>query len=199
VIEPAQTLSVVVPVHNAESTLAASVTDLLDVLADLTAHFEVLIIDDGSTDQTEDVAHDLSQRYPQVEVARHAEQRGIEVSAQTGAARTSGEVVIVHAGQTPVNTSLLKRMWELRDHEKLVVSRCDGDPGAVCSDVFHELVDWRKDMAGPTADRPNAGKRTALQRLHRRDASQPRTPSTAPIPAPTFRISPAVSRGPAGR
>ena len=33
---------------------------------------KILIVDDGSTDHTGDIAHELKQRYPQLKIARHA-------------------------------------------------------------------------------------------------------------------------------
>ena len=107
-----KTLSVVVPVHNAQRNLSQRIGRLLEVLPDLAAKFEVLIVDDGSTDQTEEVALELSYQYPQVSVTRHNEQLGIEASARTGAAHTTGDIVIVHAGQEPVNASQLRRIWQ---------------------------------------------------------------------------------------
>ena len=91
-----QTLSVVLTVHNAEKTLAAHVGRMLDVLPDLTSRFELLIVDDGSTDQTEEVAHELARDYPQLRVARHPRRLGSDASAKTALENTTGEIVILH-------------------------------------------------------------------------------------------------------
>jgi glycosyltransferase involved in cell wall biosynthesis len=45
-------LSFVLPVYNAEATLAREVRHLLDLLAELSVNFELLLIDDGSVDDT---------------------------------------------------------------------------------------------------------------------------------------------------
>lgn len=184
-----KSLSVVVPVYNAERHLTQQIGSLLEVLTDLTAKFEVLIVDDGSTDQTEDVALELSQRYPQVRVTRHAHQRGIEASAQTGAARTTGDIVIVHAGHEAVNASHLKRMWQHRKDEALVVAPVGSHIGGVNSDLLRQLEDWghgvskeRHDVANQQA-LPN--RRTAAGR----SAQLPRGPKKPSIPAPMFRFS----------
>ena len=137
----AKSLSVVVPVHNAERNLTQRIGRLLEVLPDLVAKFEVLIVDDGSTDQTMEVASELSQQYPQVRVARHAKQRGIEASAQTGAAHTTGDVVIVHAGHEPVNASQLRRAWQYRDDEELVVALAGSNVGGINSEILRQLED----------------------------------------------------------
>ena len=61
-----RSLSVLLPVKDVQATLSDSVHEILDVAADCGERFEVLIIDDGSTDATSEVAHELSRHYPQV-------------------------------------------------------------------------------------------------------------------------------------
>lgn len=186
---PAKSLSVVVPVHNAERNLTQRIGRLLEVLPDLVANFEVLIVDDGSTDQTEDVALELSQLYPQVRVTRHPEQRGIEASAQTGAANTTGDVVIVHAGQEPVNASQLRRAWQHREDEALVVAPVGSKVGGISSEVLRQLEDWGQGLARPRSDAPSREHRT-----NRSAAEKPlRGPKKASIPTPLFRFSSTAS------
>jgi glycosyltransferase involved in cell wall biosynthesis len=90
-----RSLSVLLPVNNAQATLTATVDDLLDVLADSIERFELLIIDDGSTDATSEIAHEMTRHYPQVRVVGHAMTLGREAALQTGLKRSQGEVVVV--------------------------------------------------------------------------------------------------------
>lgn len=142
-----RSLSVVLPVRNAERTLTTRVVELLEVLPDLVGDFEIMIVDDGSTDQTDEVALDIARCYPQVKFARHNEPQGVEASARTGIEHTSGEVVIVHAGSEPVSAPELERMWQTREDEQLVVSQCDGQPGPISQDVIEKLTDWGRRIA----------------------------------------------------
>src|SRR5262245_39053810 len=64
-------LLVVLPVRNAQATLTARAAELLEVLPELCADFDLLLIDNGSTDATLDVACELADQFPQVHVARH--------------------------------------------------------------------------------------------------------------------------------
>ncbi|MDA1053808.1 MAG: glycosyltransferase family 2 protein [Planctomycetota bacterium] len=187
----AKSISVVVPVHNAERNLAQRIGHLLEVLPDLVAKFEVLIVDDGSTDQTEDVALELSHRYPQVRVTRHPEQRGIEASAQTGAAHTTGDIVIVHAGQEPVNASRLRRAWQHRDEEELVVAPIGYKVGGIDSEVLRQLEDWGHGVADERSDAPDREERPKRLTIRRPAA---RGPKEASVPAPTFHCSAVESR-----
>lgn len=89
-----RSLSVLLPVKDAQTTLNASVHEVLDVVADSIDRFELLIIDDGSTDATCEVAHELARHYPQVRVVRHGTPQGREAALRTGLKRSRGEVVV---------------------------------------------------------------------------------------------------------
>jgi glycosyltransferase involved in cell wall biosynthesis len=89
-----RSLSVLMPVRDAQATLTTSVHEILDVVADSIDRFELLIIDDGSTDATIEVAHELTRHYPQVRVVRHGTPLGREAALRTGLKRSHGEVVV---------------------------------------------------------------------------------------------------------
>jgi glycosyltransferase involved in cell wall biosynthesis len=108
------TLSVVLPVRNAESSLRGQVDKLLEILPDLTHQFELLIVDDGSTDHTPDIVQDIQAVFPQVRYTRHAKSPKAQRAADTGISQCRGEVVIVQDEATEVRPSDIKRLWEMR-------------------------------------------------------------------------------------
>lgn len=67
-LEPRLTL--LLPVRNAQASLSRDVARILEIAADLSPCFELLILDRGSTDATEEVADELARSYPQVRTAR---------------------------------------------------------------------------------------------------------------------------------
>ena len=89
-------LSIVLPVHNAQATLRHDVLSVLEIADPLGDRLEVLILDDGSTDDTIEVAHELVTCYPQVKVVRHRVRRGLGPMIKTALAHTTGATVMVH-------------------------------------------------------------------------------------------------------
>lgn len=107
----AASLSLLLPVCNAQRGLESQVERVLDVLPDLSERFDVLIIDNGSTDETHEVAKDLARRYPQVGVIRHNEPREFDEAVEAGRKHSTGEVVLVHASDEPLDAARLASLW----------------------------------------------------------------------------------------
>ena len=96
-----RSLTVLFPVRDAQSTLAATVIEILEMASDLNERFELLIIDDGSSDATSEVAHELSRSYPQIRMLRHSKPLGEEAALRSGLAQSRGDVVLVRDGRCP--------------------------------------------------------------------------------------------------
>jgi putative flippase GtrA len=77
-------LSIVLPAYNEEQVIAGTVSDILGVLSGWHMDFEVLVVNDGSTDRTGAIASALADTYPQVHPVTHSTNQGY------GAALVSG-------------------------------------------------------------------------------------------------------------
>src|SRR5262245_29033973 len=93
-------LSIIVPVRNAEATLATHISRLLDLLPDRTAKFEIVAVDDASADHTVDLARDLAREYPQVRLICHNEMKGPEAAVKTGLQWAQGKTLFVQESAT---------------------------------------------------------------------------------------------------
>jgi len=141
-----RSLSIILVVHNAQDCLARRVGEILDVLPELTPQFELLIVDDGSTDATEEVAQDLACRYPQVGVQRHANKKGTAAAAGTGMERTTGEIVFVLDDQSTINADDVRRLWALRDDEDLVLAEPEPRMQPVSAGLVQRLAAWGRSL-----------------------------------------------------
>lgn len=123
-----QKLSIILPVYNVATKLDSKVRELLDVITDLTSDFEVMIVDDGSTDDTEEVSMELDREYPQVRVLRHAGRKGPMGAARAGIAGTRGDIVLIHDIQSPISGQAIQQLWEMRNDDDLVFARSESRP-----------------------------------------------------------------------
>ncbi|MGE0630630.1 MAG: glycosyltransferase family 2 protein [Thermomicrobiales bacterium] len=87
-------LSLILPAYNEEDNLPGVVAEALEVLPRYFAGFEVIIVNDGSRDSTEQVAHDLAANDARVRVVNHARNRGYGDALRSGFAATTGHRVM---------------------------------------------------------------------------------------------------------
>ena len=84
---PHPEVTVIMPAFNGARTLRDSAQSVLDQTVD---SLELVIIDDGSTDDTAAIAHELAARDARVQVIRRAESGGPAVARNTGIAEARG-------------------------------------------------------------------------------------------------------------
>jgi dolichol-phosphate mannosyltransferase len=87
-------LSVVIPAYNEEDVLPFLVDRLRPVLTSLGAPYEIIVVDDGSTDGTPVVLAGLLRDWPQMRVVRFRRNFGHEAALTAGLLRTTGQYVI---------------------------------------------------------------------------------------------------------
>jgi glycosyltransferase involved in cell wall biosynthesis len=88
-------LSVVLPIFNEEAEIASLITRIVETLEAGGESFEVVAVDDGSSDGTADVLRGLRQRFPnRVRVARHLRNKGNGAALRTGIRIARGELVV---------------------------------------------------------------------------------------------------------
>ncbi len=145
-------LSVLLPVHNAQASLHTDVQRVLEVLPELTSRFEVLIVDDGSTDATYEVATEFARDYPQVMVRRHAEPLGWSTTVARHACKARGDFLMIHSGGR-VEPADIAGLWRLR--QGIAAAALAKAKAAQSGKTL------RIDAKAQTADQSSGGKATA--------------------------------------
>jgi glycosyltransferase involved in cell wall biosynthesis len=102
------------PVYNAQANLEAAVSEVLELAAEAPGPFELVILDDGSTDETALVARDLAAQYPQVRLLRHPVRLGLAEAIQTGLDNLAGQIVLVEDHAYRLDADDLITLAELR-------------------------------------------------------------------------------------
>ncbi|MFH2069942.1 MAG: glycosyltransferase family 2 protein [Elusimicrobiota bacterium] len=72
-----KSISISIPAYNEEGAIARVVGDSFKVLSALTDDYEVVVIDDGSTDSTAKILRELSAHHPGLRIYRHDKNMGI--------------------------------------------------------------------------------------------------------------------------
>jgi len=91
-------ISVFFPAFNDAETIASLVMDALAVLPVLTDDYEVLVINDGSTDATPAVLKELEHAHPRVKIVHHARNMGYGAALRSGFSHASKDLIFYTDG-----------------------------------------------------------------------------------------------------
>ncbi len=87
-------ISVVVPVYNEEENLPILIPGLLKVLEGLGCSYEIIFVNDGSSDGSPGILRDAASRHPSLRVLRFRENRGLSTALVAGMREARGEKII---------------------------------------------------------------------------------------------------------
>ncbi len=85
-------LSIIVPAYNEAKTIGSVLSTLLKALPNA---LEIIVVDDGSTDRTRDLAEEFGQAHTQVRVIRLNRNQGKTAALKAGFAASTGDIVVV--------------------------------------------------------------------------------------------------------
>lgn len=118
-------LSVVVPVFNEYENITPLINEILAALRGKVA-FEIIYVDDGSTDQTANVLKEIKTAVPELRVIRHVESCGQSLAVLTGVKQALGALVVTLDGDgqnDPADIPLLLARYRAEGHDdKLLVA-----------------------------------------------------------------------------
>src|ERR1700730_9310871 len=88
-------LSIFFPTYNEEENITQTVLRTIEVVAEspYIDDYEVVIVNDGSSDNTLAIAKNLARQYPQVRVVNHPRNRGYGAALRSGMAAAQMEYV----------------------------------------------------------------------------------------------------------
>jgi glycosyltransferase involved in cell wall biosynthesis len=146
------TLTLMFPMWNEEEMIHRTVGAARETGEDLIASgdigdYEILLVDDASTDATGKLADELAARNPRVRVVHHAQNRKLGGSVRTGLTEASGDLVLYTDADMPFDLADLgKALRLMRVYDADIVSAYrfdrtgEGALRAVYSYVYNSLV-----------------------------------------------------------
>lgn len=115
-------LSVIITALNEEGNVEAVVHGTLKGFEDYRIDGEVVLIDDGSSDATTRLSHELAAKDSRVHVLRHEVPHGVGASFWDGVEAARGECVCWLPGDNEVDPAELLRYYPLLEHVDIVAS-----------------------------------------------------------------------------
>jgi len=109
----AEGISVFFPAFNDEGSIVGLVGDALAVLPTLADDYEVIVVNDGSTDRTAALLAELARREPRLRVVEHESNRGYGAALRTGFESATKELVFYTDGDGQYDVRELARLRPL--------------------------------------------------------------------------------------
>jgi hypothetical protein len=134
--------------RNAASQLRREVEVLLEMMADAAADFELLIVDLGSTDHSQDVVEELAREFRHIRGMRKPAATGLKAFIDEIRSRATGQV-IVHGGLSEAID--LERQWLAPPPDPALPVLTKG-PKNLHSRLLGRLGSWGEELKGK---RPN--------------------------------------------
>jgi glycosyltransferase involved in cell wall biosynthesis len=113
-------ISVFFPCYNEQENVGRTVEKALDVLEKLNADFEVIIVDDGSSDATGQIADDIAARHGRVKVVHHPHNLGYGAALQTGFKTAAKELVFYTDGDGQFDIAEMPPLLDLMEQNDIV-------------------------------------------------------------------------------
>lgn len=114
-------LSVIVPALNEEQNLRRAVTGLIKVLEEKDIDWEMILVNDGSTDRTGDIAVELANAKPRIKVMHHPYTMGIGCSFQDGIKAASKKGITWFPGDGENDPNELLKYFHLLQNVDIIV------------------------------------------------------------------------------
>jgi glycosyltransferase involved in cell wall biosynthesis len=127
----APSVSCTILAYNEEQTLEEAVADVHRALAAFGDRaFEILLVDDGSTDRTAEIGEQLEARYPELRLIRHGRNLGPGSAILTGIRNARCDIICFHAADQQLDFAEVAGFIPLldTDHDIVIGSR-SGRPG----------------------------------------------------------------------
>jgi polyisoprenyl-phosphate glycosyltransferase len=152
------TLSVVSPVHDEATTVRAFAVEVNRALTGIPVDYEVILVDDGSSDSTWERIVELSGRDPRIRGLSLSRNFGKEAAVRAGLVEAAGAAVVVLDSDLQHPPELMVEMVELWHSGKDVVeavkrNRADQSlTGRLAARSFNRLFSWltRVDLTNAT-------------------------------------------------
>lgn len=132
------------PAYNEEENLESVVLKVIEILKEISNRFEVIIVNNGSTDKTGDIADNLAKRIPEVRVIHHSTNREYGGALKSGFTNAKYENVAYMDSDNQYDFSDIKIMIPLLEKYDIVtgyrMNRSDSSYRIFQSEIYNLVI-----------------------------------------------------------
>jgi glycosyltransferase involved in cell wall biosynthesis len=114
----APSISVVFPMWNEEAYVHRAVAAAREALAEVTADWEIILVDDASTDRTGELADALARQDPRIKVIHNERNRKLGGTLRAGYAAATRDLVVYSDADLPFDFREIARAVRLLDYQQ---------------------------------------------------------------------------------
>lgn len=110
-------LSVVLPAYNEEENVEAAVEHVSGVARTLDREYEIILVNDGSTDRTGEIGRQLEERVPHFFLVEHYPNRGYGGALKAGFEAATKDLIAFYPADAQFDFGEVERLLEALDEE----------------------------------------------------------------------------------
>ncbi len=122
---PDRRVTIVIPALNEQERIAETIEGVLPLARDLLDDFEIILIDDGSTDNTGAIMDRFAAEEPRILVVHHAQRQGVGAGFKSALQRAKFGAITLIPGDHAFQNQGIARMFKAAGAADIVITYCD--------------------------------------------------------------------------
>lgn len=116
--------SVIIPIYNVENYLSEAIESVINQTIGFKDNIQLILINDGSTDNSEKICMEYKQKYPDNIIYKIQENAGVSSARNTGMQYIEGEYVNFLDGDDKWNLDAFEKVWDFFKNNSVKIVAC---------------------------------------------------------------------------
>lgn len=149
-MKPSLSISVVFPAYNEAENIGQVIASAVNYLSDRQICYEIIVVNDGSSDATPAIVSDLAKQNPQIRLINHPQNLGYGAALRSGFDRALHEYIFLTDGDGQFDISDLDRFMPYignsQPNSQIVIGyrakRADVFVRSLNAWLYHQFIQW---------------------------------------------------------
>ncbi len=135
-------VSVIMPVYNGENYIANSIRTVYEYMSTLRLPFEIIVVDDGSVDATQEKAVAEARQLPGVRVISYKPNRGKGYALVQGVLHSAGDIVVFLDADLDIPPQQVKILLRALDQGEVAITNKWHPLSKTVATAFRRFASW---------------------------------------------------------